>query len=106
VSPANTLRRNSPVRQLVVIAAIMLVPVLLIGLVLGGSYRSEATRRGLVQGRDEARLMAQSAVEPLLNGQPLSKGLTPTESARLRVLATDVVRNGSVQRLRLRDLQG
>jgi len=94
------------VQQLVVIAAIMLVPVLLIGLVLGGSYRSEATRRGLVQGRDEAQLMAESAVEPLLNGQPLSKGLTPSETARMRTLATDVVGTGSVQRLRLRDLQG
>ena len=106
VSPANGLRRNSPLQQLFVIAAIMLVPVLLIGLVLGGSYRSEATRRGLVQGRDEALLMAQSAVEPLLNGQPLSKGLTSSETTRLRTLATDAVRNGSVQRLRLRDLQG
>jgi diguanylate cyclase (GGDEF)-like protein len=91
---------------LVVIAAIMLVPVLLIGLILGGSYRSEAARRGLVQGRDEAVLMAQSAVEPLLNGQPLSKGLTPSELTRMQSLATDVVRSGSVQRLRLRDLLG
>ena len=106
VSPANGLRRNSPLQQLFVIAAIMLVPVLLIGLVLGGSYRSEATRRGLVQGRDEALLMAQSAIEPLLNGQPLSKGLTSSETTRLRTLATDAVGNGSVQRLRLRDLQG
>jgi diguanylate cyclase (GGDEF)-like protein len=106
VSPANAPPRHAPVRQLVVIAAIMLVPVLLIGLVLGGSYRSEATRRGLVQGRDEAVLMAQSAIEPFLNGQPLSKGLTPTELTRMHRLAADVVRSGSVQRLRLRDLQG
>ena len=106
VSPANSVRRNSSVRQLIVMAAIMLIPVLLIGLVLGGSYRSEATRRGLVQGRDEAVLMAQSAVEPLLSGRPLSNGLTPTELTRMRTLATDVVRSGSVQRLRLRDLQG
>jgi diguanylate cyclase (GGDEF)-like protein len=106
MSPANALRPNSPIRQLFVIAAITLVPVLIIGLILGGSYRSEATRRGLVQGRDEAQLMAQSAIEPLLNGQPLSSGLTSTETARLRTLATDVVRSGSVQRLRLRDIQG
>jgi diguanylate cyclase len=91
---------------MLVIAVIMLVPVLLIGLILGGSYRSEATRRGLIQGRDEAVLMAQSAIEPFLNGQPLSKGLTPKELIRMRTLATDVVRSGSVQRLRLRDLQG
>jgi diguanylate cyclase (GGDEF)-like protein len=83
-----------------------MVPVLLIGLVLGGSYRSEATRRGLVQGQDEALLMAQSAVEPLLSARPLSAGLSPVEAARLRTLASDVVASGSVQRLRLRDLQG
>src|ERR1700690_539406 len=84
----------------------MLVPVLLIGLVLGGSYRSEATRRGLVQGQDEALLMAQSAVEPLLSARPLSAELSPTETARLRTLAKDVVSSGSVQRLRPPDLQG
>ena len=50
--------------------------------------------------------MAQSAIEPFLNGQPLSKGLTPKELTRMRTLATDVVRSGSVQRLRLRDLAG
>jgi diguanylate cyclase (GGDEF)-like protein len=87
-------------------AAIMLVPVLLIGVILGVSYRAEAQRRGLAQGRDEAVLMAESAVEPLLNGQPLSRGLTPLEAMRLHSLANEVTKNQSVQRLRLRDLSG
>jgi diguanylate cyclase (GGDEF)-like protein len=87
-------------------AAIMLVPVLLIGLILGVSYRSEAQRRGLAQGRDEAVLMAESAVEPMLNGNPLSRGLTPLEAMRLHALSNEVTKNGSVQRFRLRDLSG
>ena len=106
MSPANANRRQSTSRQFVMFAAIMLVPVLLIGVVLGVSYRAEAQRRGLAQGRDEAVLMAESAVEPLLNGMPLSRGLTPLEAMRLHALASEVTKNGSVQRLRLRDLQG
>lgn len=84
----------------------MLVPVLLIGLVLGVSYRSEATRRGLAQGQSEAVILAESAIEPLLNGQPLAKGLTPLELTRMHALATEMVTNRSIQRLRLRDLRG
>ena len=106
MSPANAIRHQSTARQFVMFAAIMLVPVLLIGVILGVSYRAEAQRRGLAQGRDEAVLMAESAIEPLLNGQPLSRGLTPLEAMRMHALASEVTKNGSVQRLRLRDLQG
>jgi len=106
VNPVNDAVRDSPIRQLTTIAVVMLVPVLLLGLVLGISYRSEATRRGLAQGESEALILAQSAIQPLLNGQPLAKGLTPLEETRMRVLATEVVKNRSVQRLRLRDLRG
>jgi len=106
MSPANAIRHQSTARQFVMFAAIMLVPVLLIGVILGVSYRAEAQRRGLAQGRDEAVLMAESAVEPILNGMPLSRGLTPLEAERLHALASEVTKNGSVQRLRLRDLQG
>jgi diguanylate cyclase (GGDEF)-like protein len=93
-------------RQFVVFAAISLVPVLVLGLVLAGSYRSEAARRGLAQGRSEALLMAQTAVEPIFDGRPLSDGLNPTETARLHQLASGAVARGDVQRLRIRDLQG
>ena len=87
-------------------AAITLGAVVLLGLILGGSYRSEATRRGLAQGRSEAQLMAHTAVEPLLDGRPLSRGLSSTEQAQFHRLARDAVSGGDVQRLRLRDLAG
>ena len=93
-------------RQFIVFAAISFVPVLVLGLVLAGSYRSEATRRGLAEGRSEALLMAQTSVEPMLDGRPLSDGLSPLETTRLHQLATGAVDRGDVQRLRIRDLQG
>jgi diguanylate cyclase (GGDEF)-like protein len=93
-------------RQFVVFAAISLVPVLVLGLVLAGSYRSEAARRGLAQGRSEALLMAQTAVEPIFDGRPLSDGLNPTETAQLHQLTVGAVARGDVQRLRIRDLHG
>jgi diguanylate cyclase len=87
-------------------AVITLIPVLLIGFFLSASYRSEADRRGLAEGGSEALLMAKTAIQPVLNGQPLSQGLTPDESAAMRRLVRDVVASHDVLRLRLRDQAG
>ena len=99
-------RADSTARWFVAFAVITLIPVLLLGLVLAANYRSQADRRGLAEGRSEALLMAQTAIEPLLNGQPLSEGLTTTESAQMRQLVATAVQTGDVRRLRLRDLEG
>ena len=70
-------------------AAITLIPVLILGLVLAAGYRSEARQRGLAVGKSEALLVAQTAVEPILDGRPLSAGLTPAQTAELkRLVAT------------------
>src|SRR6202142_3759557 len=84
----------------------MLVPVILLGLVLAASYRNEEDQRGLAQGRSEAVLMAQTAVEPVLDGRPLSQGLLPSETSDMNRLVRTSVRSGDVLRLRLRDLTG
>jgi diguanylate cyclase (GGDEF)-like protein len=99
-------RRESTTRQFVAFAAITLIPVILLGFILAGSYQSEATRRGLAQGLSEAELMANTAVQPLLDGRPLSQGLSSLERSQLRRLASDAVSGGNVQRIRLRDLAG
>jgi diguanylate cyclase (GGDEF)-like protein len=99
-------RRESTARLFVTFATITLVPVLLLGFILAASYRSEANRRGLAVGRSEALLMAQTAVQPLLDGQPLSRGLTPSAATGMQRLAAEAVKNGDVQRIRLRDLAG
>jgi diguanylate cyclase (GGDEF)-like protein len=87
-------------------AVITLVPVLLLGAILSASYRSEAQRRGLAQGASEALLMDKTAVQPLLTGQPLSQGLSPSETEAMTRLVRNVVGRGDVLRLRLRDQAG
>ena len=99
-------RGNSTTALFIAFAAITLVPVLLLGLTLSASYRSEANRRGLAQGGSEALLMAQTAVEPLLNGRPLAKGLSPIETTAMHRLVHTAIGSGDVLRLRLRDQSG
>ncbi len=97
---------DSTVRHFVAFAAISLIPVIVLGVVLAVSYRSEATRRGLAQGQSEAQFLARTAIQPVLDGRPLVQGLTSAETARLHQVATGAVARGDVQRLRLRDLDG
>ena len=104
--PTSPHERESTVRLFATFAVIMLVPVLLLGLVLATSYRQEADRRGLAQGHAEALLMAQTAVEPILDGRPLSQGLSRSETADMQRLVRTAVGSGDVLRLRLRDLEG
>jgi diguanylate cyclase (GGDEF)-like protein len=106
VQPAGSERRHSTLKLFATFAAIMLVPVVLLGLVLAASYRTEEDQRGLAQGRSEALLMAQTAVEPVLDGRPLSQGLVPSETADMDRLVRTAVHSGNVLRLRLRDLSG
>ena len=87
-------------------ALVMLAAVLAIGLVLGLSFRAEASRRGLAEGRSEALLMAQTAVGPIFDSMPLSKGLSTSEVNDMTRLVKTSIRSGHVLRLRLRDLAG
>jgi diguanylate cyclase (GGDEF)-like protein len=50
--------------------------------------------------------MAETAVEPLLDGRPLQSGLTPEETRDMNLLVVGSVHSGHVLRLRLRDLNG
>jgi len=77
-----------------------------LGFALAGSYRSEARQRGVAEGRSEALLVAETAVEPLLDGRPLGDRLSPAETRDLNRLVTQSVRRHNVLRLRLRDLSG
>jgi hypothetical protein len=90
----------------VVYAAISLVPVVLLGLLLAASYRAEAARRGVEEGRALATLVATTAVEPLLDGTDLRDGLPSTVDLALRRIATNAIADGTLERMRLRDLDG
>jgi diguanylate cyclase (GGDEF)-like protein len=87
-------------------AGASLVPVALLGLMLSLALAGEARSRGLGEGRDEAALIARTAVEPQLDGRPLDLALPGVEVQALRRLADRAVTGGSVVRLRLRDTAG
>ena len=93
-------------RRFAIYAAISLVPVLILGVVLAGSLRGEARQRGMAEGQSEAVLVARTAVEPLLDGRPLRRGLSTSEQAALRRLTSRAIGGRDLLRLRLRDLQG
>jgi len=89
------------------LAAVSLVPVVLLGFVLAASYRTEARRRGIAEGRSEAELIAQTAIAPLFGQTPLRGRLSAGSpyDALVRV-AKEAVGNQHVLRLRLRNLAG
>ena len=91
-------------RLFVVYALVSAVPVLLLGAGLLSLLHRQATDRGLAEGANEARLVAQATVAPLLDGHPLSGGLRPRETTELRRTVALAVAGGQVIRLRVRDL--
>jgi diguanylate cyclase (GGDEF)-like protein len=97
---------GSTVRMFATHAAITLAAVLGLGVVLGITFRNDTNQRALAQGRSEAALIAQTAVEPQLDGRPLSAGISASGRASLQRLVNRAVREGDVLRLRLRDLAG
>lgn len=98
--------RESQLAMFTTFAVVMLVAVLVIGVVLALSYRADANRRGLAEGRAEAVLMAQTAIGPLLDGRPLSQGLSSAEQSSMHHLVSTAIRSHHVLRLRIRDLSG
>jgi diguanylate cyclase len=97
---------RSATRLFLVYAAVSAVPVLLIGLVLAGSYRSEADRRGLEEGRAQAAVIASTAIEPLLTSADLRSGMPADVRTAIDNVADRAVDSGVVMRLRVRDLNG
>jgi diguanylate cyclase (GGDEF)-like protein len=99
-------RARSLARLFATYAAITIVPVVLLGLGLSANYRADAQTRGIAEGRSEALLVAETAVEPVLDGRPLSQGLSPTETTALDRLVARAERDHFVLRMRLRGLSG
>jgi diguanylate cyclase (GGDEF)-like protein len=99
-------RAQSTRRLFVTYAALLLVPVVVLGVTLAASYRSEARQRGVSEGRSEAVLIAQTAIEPLLSGRPLNAGLTKQQISDLDHVVDTAVHGHDILRLRLRDLSG
>ncbi len=103
-----TSQPRATIRLFVVSAALSLIPVILLGLAMGASYRSEARRRGIAEGRSEAQLIAQTAIEPLLASTPLDAQLQPDDPVYigLKRVTKRAVGGHHVLRLRVRNLAG
>jgi diguanylate cyclase (GGDEF)-like protein len=93
-------------RLFVLYALITSIPVIGLGVVLAATFRKEADRRGLAEGRSEATLIGQTTVGPELDGQSLGNGVTAAEKADLGRIVHRAVEQGRVLRLRVRDLAG
>jgi hypothetical protein len=63
-------------------------------------------QRGVAEGRSDAMVVAETAVEPEFNGRPLSLALTVSDRADMRSLVPTAVGEHNVLRLRLLDLAG
>jgi diguanylate cyclase (GGDEF)-like protein len=100
--------RRATARLFAVYAIVSVIPILALGLVLASHFRQEAQQRGIDQARAEAQLVAQTAIEPLLHGAPLSDGLSAGERADLqRLVRRSINHHGQgALRLRLRNLSG
>ena len=98
--------RRGTARLFAKYAVVSLVPVVVLGVALALSLGGEARNRGLDEGRAEALLVAQTAVEPLLAPGPITPHLGAREKADLRRLVTAAVHNKDILRLRVRDLAG
>src|SRR5580704_7284567 len=94
---------RSATRMFAVYAVISLIPVLALGVLLGGSYRHAANQRGLAEGRSQAALLARTAVAPILSGADLTKGLSPAEQHQLAHMGAAAIGTGQVVQLRLRN---
>jgi diguanylate cyclase (GGDEF)-like protein len=99
------IRRSTP-RLLLSYALMTLVPVLLLGVALGLSFRGISTRRGLDEGKRQALLVAQTAIEPHLDARPLTSNLSRGDYDALEGLVRTAVADKYVLRLRVRDLSG
>jgi diguanylate cyclase (GGDEF)-like protein len=94
------------VRRFVAYSLATLVPVVWLGVLLAHTISVESDRSALDDGSAQATLIAQSAIQPFLSGKPLAAGVTDTEREQLMRSTSGLLAQGSVLRLRLRDVDG
>ena len=105
MTPAPT-RPSSARRLFGQYVAVTVVPVVVLGLSLAASFQAQAQARGVASGTTTAALIAATAIEPLLDGRDLRGGLPSSTDITLRRVTTTAIADGSVLRLRVRDLDG
>ena len=94
------------VRRIAAAVVVTLAPVVWLGAVLVHTLTTESDRAALRQAETQAHTVAESAIEPLLNGTPLSAGLDAQERPALTRATTSLLGTETVVSLRLRDTTG
>src|SRR4051812_41227803 len=87
-------------------AAASLIPVMVLGGVMWQGYGRDAAEQGRRQGLAQARVIAEMAGAPALDGAGLDDGLTTSQVEGLRRATELAVFHGSVLRLRVRGFAG
>ena len=87
-------------------AAVTLVPIVVLGLLLTRSLRSDLEHGGVAAAGTIADSIARSAIGPTLSGDTLADGPTAAERVALRNAMMPLLTNGDALQLRLRDRVG
>jgi diguanylate cyclase (GGDEF)-like protein len=82
------------------------VPVVVLGVVLATEIRDQAASSALRAGRTEATLLAQTSVEPVLDGESLTNGISPTNQQTVIWFVVRALGEQHIPRLRIRNLSG
>ena len=100
------LAKNAGTRLFAIYAVASLVPVAVLGAVLGQGIRQDAVDRALEWGRTQGAVVEEMVIAPALSGGDLAGGLSPADLERLQGATDLAIFRGSVERLRLRDFDG
>ena len=94
------------VLRFVAYAAATLVPVVWLGVVVAHTYTNEFDEMALRDGQLQAQSIAESGIEPFLEGQSLSLGITSEERAAFTRTTGNLLEAGRVLALRVRTVDG
>ncbi|HLJ02780.1 MAG TPA: bifunctional diguanylate cyclase/phosphodiesterase [Solirubrobacteraceae bacterium] len=82
------------------------VPVVALGIVLATQIRAQADQSALREGRAEAALLAQTSVDPVLDGESLANGISVTNQQAIVWFVVRALGEQHIPRLRIRNLSG
>jgi diguanylate cyclase len=97
---------SGALRRFFLYTAATLVPVLGLGVVLSVMYTRQVDEGSRQDGIALATVIGNSGVEPFLEGHSLTEGLNARERYSLMMSTGDLVADGTVLRLRVRDTNG
>ena len=93
-------------RRFLACAAATFVPVLGLGIALSLIFAHEIDQAGMKDGKLLAETIADSGIEPFLEGHDLGEGLNARERYSLMMSTGNLLTEGTVLQLRIRDTSG